>query len=82
MTDPEDDVLEGLYRLMKADWKRLQTARRTVRETQDRLRSLIAQALTLGAAKRGIQHRTGIPEANVRRWAEQAQPGDETAGAA
>lgn len=69
MSDQEDAVLERLYNLMTTDWTTLQAARRTLRDTQQRLRSQVAQALTLGASGRGISRRTRIPEATVRRWA-------------
>lgn len=81
MSDREDEVLEGLYRLIEQDWKQLQALRKAVDETLDRLRSRIAQALTLGVGKRCLSRRTNVPDTTVRRLAEQAAAG-ETAGAA
>lgn len=82
MSDREDEVLEGLYRLIAEDWRQLQALRKAVSETLDRLRSRIAQALALGAGKRHLSRRTKVPEATVRRLAEQAPAASETAGAA
>lgn len=82
MSGPEDDVLEGLYRLIAEDWKQLQSLRKAVRETLDRLRSRVAQALALNAQGRDLARRTGVPETTVRRLAGTAPVADETAGAA
>ena len=81
MSGQENEVLERLFRLMAEDWELLQSARKTVREVQSRLRERAAQALALGSPTKRTARRTEIPETNLRRWAEQA-PADETAGAA
>lgn len=62
-------MLERLLDLIAEDWTLLQTVRRTLSETQTRLRARVTQALALGVGGRGISRRTNIPEANVRRWA-------------
>ncbi|MGH3827532.1 MAG: hypothetical protein ACRDQX_10225 [Pseudonocardiaceae bacterium] len=69
MTGEENAVLERLLDRMTEDWTLLRAVRKTVLDTQARLRTRIAQALELGATGRGISRRTQIPEANVRRWA-------------
>ena len=61
-------MLERLYDQIVDDWRALQVGRRTLLETQDRLRARVAQARALGASGRGISRRTQVPEANVRRW--------------
>lgn len=81
MSDQEDEVLEGLYRLIAEDWKRLQSLREAVDETLGRLRTSIAQALSLGVGKRFLSRRTNVPDTTVRRLAEQAATSGE-AGAA
>jgi hypothetical protein len=84
MSDEEADVLEGLYRLIAEDWRHLQALRKAVGETLDRLRSRIAQALTLGAGRRDLSRKTGVPDTTVRRLGGSTAPSSvkETADAA
>lgn len=82
MTEPEEDVLEGLYRRMRADWRRLRELRDAVEEIQDRLRAAAVQAIALGATKRGIARESAIPEPTVRRYANPERVPESEAGAA